>query len=61
LHAAGFINFDRLFVDRGVQGVCWSTLQGDLETGWYMRFRSTESIVSGNEKEMSVSIRFIKD
>jgi PKD repeat protein len=61
LHAAGFIHYDGNFMDRGVQGVYWTTLQGSNWTAWYMRFRASESLCSGSEKEMTVSLRCVTE
>ena len=61
LHAAGFIYYDDVFHDRGVQGVYWSTLQGGNQTGWYMRFTSSLSVLAGNEKEMANTLRCVKE
>lgn len=61
LHAAGFINDDGVFVDRGVQGIYWTSLQGSNWTAWYMRFKASESLCASNEKEMTVSLRCVTE
>jgi hypothetical protein len=61
MHAAGFLNLSGLLIDRGVQGYFWCNLQGSMTTGWYIRYRSTESLLAGNEKAIAITLRCIKD
>jgi hypothetical protein len=61
MHAAGYLNLSGSLIDRGVQGYFWCNLQGSTTTGWYIRYRSTESLLAGNEKAIAITMRCVKD
>jgi len=61
LHTSGYLDWDGLLVDRGIQGVFWSNLQGNSTTAWYMRFDISVSLLAGNDKALGNTLRCIKD